>query len=72
MGRREVSSRRNRRTECRTAASMEQVGVQEPTQPHCKFPDDLHLRLMVMTAQERTPHYRADNREILGLRVALR
>ena len=49
-----MHSRPNRRGESRAAAFVEQAAAQEMTQLHCKIPDELHLRLRVMAAEERT------------------
>ena len=49
-----MHSRPNRRGESRTAAFVEQAVAQEMAQLHCKIPDELHLRLRVMAAAERT------------------
>ena len=49
-----MHSRPNRRGESRRAAFVEQAVAQEMAQLHCKIPDELHLRLRVMAAEERT------------------
>ena len=49
-----MHSRPNRRGGSRTAAFVEQAVAEEMAQLHCKIPDELHLKLRVMAAQERT------------------
>ena len=48
-----MHSRPNRRGESRRVAFVEQAVAQEMVQLHCKIPDELHLRLRVMAAEER-------------------
>ena len=49
-----LSSRPKRRQEERTAAFMEQAAAVDTEQLHCLIPADLHRRLRVLAAEERT------------------
>ena len=49
-----MRSRPNRRGESRTATFVEQASAEVLTQLHCKIPDELHHRLRILAAQERT------------------
>ena len=49
-----LSSRPKRRQEERTAAFVEQAAAVDTEQLHCLIPADLHSRLRVMAAEDRT------------------
>ena len=49
-----MKSRPRGRREDRTAAFVEQVAEEETAQLHCQIPDELHHKLSVMAAQDRT------------------
>ena len=49
-----MRSRPNRRGESRAAAFVEQAVAEETTQLHCNIPDELHHRLRILAAQDRT------------------
>ena len=49
-----MGARPKGRREDRTAAFVEQVAEEETTQLHCMIPDELHHKLSVMAAQDRT------------------
>ena len=49
-----LSSRPKRRQEERTAAFVEQAAAVDTEQLHCLIPADLHRRLRVLAAEERS------------------
>ena len=49
-----LHSRTGRRQEERTAAFVDQAAAVDTAQLHCLIPADLHHRLRVLAAQERT------------------
>ena len=49
-----MGSRPRRRGEERTAAFVEQVAEEETSQLHCMIPDELHHKLRMLAAQDRT------------------
>ena len=49
-----MGARPRRRGEDRTAVFVEQVAAEEPAQLHCLIPDELHHKLRVLAAQDRT------------------
>ena len=49
-----MGARPRGRREDRTATFVEQVGEEETAQLHCQIPDELHHKLSVMAAQDRT------------------
>ena len=49
-----MHSRPRRRGEARTATFVEQAVVEEMAQLHCMIPDELHHRLRMLAAQDRT------------------
>ena len=52
-----LSSRPKRRQEERTAAFVEQAAAVDTEQLHCLIPADLHRRLRVLAAEDRTTDY---------------
>ena len=49
-----MSSRPRRRAEERRATFVEQAVAEEMAQLHCMIPDELHHKLRIMAAQDRT------------------
>ena len=49
-----MHSRPGRRAEARRATFVEQAAAEEMAQLHCMISDELHHRLRVMAAQDRT------------------
>ena len=49
-----MRSRPSRRVETRRATFVEQAAAEEMAQLHCMIPDELHHRLRILAAQERT------------------
>ena len=49
-----MHSRPRRRGEGRTATFVEQAAAEEMAQLHCMIPDELHHKLRMLAAQERT------------------
>ena len=49
-----MHSRSRRRGEARTATFVEQAVAEETAQLHCMIPDELHHRLRMLAAQDRT------------------
>ena len=49
-----MRSRPSRRGETRREAFVEQAAAEEMAQLHCMIPDELHHRLRILAAQDRT------------------
>ena len=49
-----MRSRPRQRGEARRATFVEQAAAEEMAQLHCMIPDELHHRLRILAAQERT------------------
>ena len=49
-----MHSRPRRRGEARTATFVEQAVAEETAQLHCMIPDELHHKLRMLAAQDRT------------------
>ena len=49
-----MHSRPRRRGEARTATFVEQAVAEEMAQLHCMIPDELHHKLRMLAAQDRT------------------
>ena len=49
-----MRSRPRRRGETRRATFVEQAVAEETAQLHCMIPDELHHRLRILAAQDRT------------------